>query len=62
MRDQPTGPTWRDDPDALDQLCDLGADALYEPAERQPRDLRGQGLTAVQLQRIRTITPDRRYL
>lgn len=62
MPDQPAGPTWRDDPDALDQLCDLGAEALHEPAERQPRDLRGQGLTAVQLQRITTVTPDRRYL
>ncbi|MEV5347149.1 hypothetical protein [Streptomyces achromogenes] len=57
-----TGPTWRDDPDELDRLCDLGAEALHESAERQPRDLRGQGLTAHQLQCITTVTPDRRYL
>lgn len=61
MPDQP-GPTWRDDPDALDQLCDLGAEALHEPAERQPRDLRGQGLTAVQLQRITTVQLAGSYL
>jgi hypothetical protein len=40
------GPTWRDDPDALDRLCDYGAEQLYGPADRPTQ----------------TITPDRRYL
>ncbi|MEU4154790.1 hypothetical protein [Streptomyces antimycoticus] len=46
------GPNWRDDPDALDRLCQRGAEALYGH----------QALAAQQTRHIETITPDRRYL
>jgi hypothetical protein len=41
-------PTWLDDPDALNQLCDQGAADLYGE-HPEPR-------------RIHTVTPDEEYL
>ena len=56
------GPTWRDDPDALDRLCDLGAEALHDPVDPRLHDLRHQGLTALQINRIETVPLHGRYL
>lgn len=33
----------------LDRLCDLGAAQLHDPVDPQHLDLRGQGLTAYQI-------------
>jgi hypothetical protein len=46
----------------LDELCDLGAEQLHEPADEPHRDLRGQGLTAIQLHTITDIRPVGDYL
>ncbi|MFF7130358.1 hypothetical protein [Streptomyces sp. NPDC008240] len=45
-----------------DDLCDLGAQQLHDPVKTIYWDLRHQGLTPLQIHRIQTIKPPRRYL
>jgi hypothetical protein len=51
-------PMWDD----WDQLCDLGAEQLHDAAKNTYWDLRGQGLTALQIHRIITIHTTGEYL
>lgn len=55
-------PNWRDNPDLLDCLCELGAQQLSEPDDPRLHGLRGQGLTARELHGITDIEPQGSYL
>ncbi|MCX4809031.1 hypothetical protein OG601_47140 [Streptomyces sp. NBC_01239] len=55
-------PNWRDNPSALDRLCEYGAMQLDDPIDPRLHDLRGQGLTAMQLHTITDIEPQGNYL
>lgn len=59
-------PNWRDNPDALDQLCEYGAQQLCDPVDPRLHDLRGQGLgvelTEERLRAITDITISQEYL
>lgn len=55
-------PNWRDNPDQLDRLCDLGAQLLCDPVKPEYWDLRHQGLTALQIHGIQTIHLHGSYL
>ena len=55
-------PNWRDDPTALDRLCEYGAQQLWDPIDPRLHDLRGQGLTARELNGITDIPISQEYL
>jgi hypothetical protein len=48
--------------DDNDRLYELGAAQLHDPTDPRDRDLRGQGLTALQIHTMTTIEPIGSYL
>ena len=51
-------PLWHD----WDELCDLGAEEIHDPVDREWRDLRGQRITRRQYHRIQTVKITGSYL